>query len=337
MQIESLSLFLAVVESKSITKAAQKLYMTPQGASSAIRVLEKQLDTKLFERRASSLEITREGAAVAKEAKRVVDAYRRLQSVAAMQSSERRASPVLNVVASPFITQTLASVIEEYAHVHQDDVVVNIVEQNAYEIARIDFADDPGTIYLLDLPMDLGIVETNYSETFLDNVLAIDGYYEPFLLSSFMLRCSENSIYVSRKAVRWTELEKDRIACHNDAFLETIINHYVKRPKGATIGMKTIDIDILDAAIEHYGMVGLYGSFPVLFRERSHQPSEGVAVELKPRVSFVSGALCAYENTQAQNFVRYIRRLLNQSYGEYMRKNDPAAFFKKNSARRNRP
>ncbi|QOS66679.1 LysR family transcriptional regulator [Eggerthella guodeyinii] len=334
MQMESLSLFLAVAESKSIAKAAQRLYITPQGASAAIIALEKQLDVRLFDRSGAALELTKEGEAIAAEAERVVGSYRRLQSVAALQGGSPASRERFRVVVSPFAKRTLAPVIEEFGRIGDDDRVVDLVEASVYDMARRYDRLDAGTLYVLDLPMDLGIVAGDLPPGFLDAVLNDPGFFEPFLLSSFMLRCADGSAYSKKPWVRWSDLDMDKIACHNDAFLEQMIRHYLGRAGDGEPGMKVTNPDLLDAAVREQGMVSLFGSFPVIFRERNRQPTGGVAVELRPEASFVTGVVGGAGNAQASAFLRFMQRLLRQSFSSYMRRNDPDRFFEENGAAR---
>lgn len=48
MRVEYLKYFMAVVKYKSISKAANAVYLSPQGLSQAIQQLEKELDVSLF-------------------------------------------------------------------------------------------------------------------------------------------------------------------------------------------------------------------------------------------------------------------------------------------------
>ena len=50
MNTHQLECFEAVYREKSMNKAAKQLYMTPQGVSKAIQMLEGELDAELFER-----------------------------------------------------------------------------------------------------------------------------------------------------------------------------------------------------------------------------------------------------------------------------------------------
>ena len=246
---------------------------------------------RLFDRSGAALELTKEGEAVAAEAERVVGSYRRLQSVAALQGGSPASHERFRVVVSPFAKRTLAPVIEEFGRIGDDDRVVDLVEASVYDMARRYDRLDAGTLYVLDLPMDLGIVAGDLPPGFLDAVLNDPGFFEPFLLSSFMLRCADGSAYSKKPWVRWSDLDMDKIACHNDAFLEQMIRHYLGRAGDGEPGMKVTNPDLLDAAVREQGMVSLFGSFPVIFRERNRQPTGGVAVELRPEASFVTGVV----------------------------------------------
>lgn len=50
MNVKDLKSFEAVYEERGINQAAQKLFITPQGLSRNIKMLESELDTVLFER-----------------------------------------------------------------------------------------------------------------------------------------------------------------------------------------------------------------------------------------------------------------------------------------------
>lgn len=334
MQLESLSLFLAVAESKSIAKAAQRLYITPQGASAAIIALEKQLDVRLFDRSGAALELTKEGEAVASEAERVVSSYRRLQSVAALQGGSPAVRERFRVVVSPFAKRTLAPVVEEFGRLRNDEAVVELIETSVFDIAGSYDRLDERTLYVLDLPLELDIIANDLPAGFLAAVLGKPGFFRPFLCSSFMLRCADNSVYAKKPWVAWSDLPMDKIACHNDAFLEKMIRRYLGCADDGEPGMKVVNPDLLDTAVREQGMVGLFGSFPVLFRERNRQPTGGMAVELRPEASFVTGVIGGAVNAQADAFFRFMQRLLRQSFSAYMERNDPDSFFERNGASR---
>lgn len=335
MQIESLSLFLSVIESQSISKAAQKLYITPQGASSAIKALEKQLGVELFERVGTSIKLTPQGMEVAHEAEKVVGAFQKLQSVVAMQSNKAADHEILNVVATPFVRQTLTTVIQDYASYSNENAVVNIIEKNAFDIAGEYENLDDDTLYILDLPLDLEIAAEELSEGFCRDILNKDHpSFRPFVLSNFMIKCSEFSPYATKNTVKWTDISSDQIACHDDPFLIKIIGHFVPSSHGGSVGMKVSNTELIGTAVNQSGMVGISASLPVAFGERNWKRTiSGVAVEPKPKASFVTGVLGSSRNLHAQSFHRFMENLLAHLIPSYMKKNDPSDFYKKNRRR----
>lgn len=328
MQIESLSLFLAVVESKSLTKASKQFCITPQGASASIRTLEKQLDTQLFVRSSGgALEPTKEGIEIAKEAERVVGAYRSLQTVAAMQKSDRGRWAQLHVIVSPFVQQSIAFLIEDYAFRVDPELRTRIEVQSSFEIAAQFEKIDDNALYLIDLPLELKPLEDKYPADFIKKAVFEKDYFKPFLLSSFRLICSDNSAYAKRTAVSWSEIETEKLACHNDSFLLSVIGRQTNHGETVQPGLMTMDPDILDTAVNEYGMVGLCSSLPEPLRMQCQKAISGKTIPLEPKVSHVAGVLGASHNEEAAKLFDYIQRSLRQSFPTYIDENDPELFF----------
>lgn len=328
MQIESLSLFLAVVESKSLTKAAKQCCITPQGASASIRTLEKQLDTLLFERTGGgALEPTKEGLAIAREAERVVNAYRSLRSVAAMQKSEQGQWAQLKIVVSPFVHQSISSYIEEYAYLIDPEIQTNIEILSSFEMAAQFENMDDDTLCIIDLPLHLKSFEQSFPSSFIQKAVFEEGFFQPFLMSSFKLICSEGSAYANREFVKWAEIVTSRLACHNDPFLLAIIGQQIGAIEAIQPGLMTVDPDILDTAVNEYGMIGLCSSLPEPLRMQCQQAINGTTIPLEPRVSHVAGVLGYSHNPRATSFFDYILRVLRQSFPSYIEENDAALFF----------
>src|SRR5579871_5334019 len=73
MEIDRLREFAAIAESGSFSKAARRLRIAQPPLSRHIRQLETELGIKLFERSATGVEITREGALLLQQARAVLD------------------------------------------------------------------------------------------------------------------------------------------------------------------------------------------------------------------------------------------------------------------------
>ena len=75
MNFHQLETFVCVVEEKSFTKAAKKLYVSQPALSKTIRALEEEVGAKLFERSSYGLEITNEGNIIYSYAKDAIQYY----------------------------------------------------------------------------------------------------------------------------------------------------------------------------------------------------------------------------------------------------------------------
>jgi DNA-binding transcriptional LysR family regulator len=78
--------FLTVCEEKSISKAAKRCYLTQQGLSSSMKLLEDELEVPLFNRKANGIELTEFGIALREAAvpyinqhDQIVDRIRRIK------------------------------------------------------------------------------------------------------------------------------------------------------------------------------------------------------------------------------------------------------------------
>lgn len=73
MKIEHLEYFIEVVNSKSINKAAKKLYVTQPTVTSIIKSLENDLGFQLIERSHKGVKLTEKGKVVFEDAKKIVE------------------------------------------------------------------------------------------------------------------------------------------------------------------------------------------------------------------------------------------------------------------------
>lgn len=79
MTIRHLEIFVQVYREQSITRAAEKLYMTQPAVSVAIRELENHYDVALFERLGRRLYVTGEGQALYARAVQLLEEFRGLE------------------------------------------------------------------------------------------------------------------------------------------------------------------------------------------------------------------------------------------------------------------
>ena len=69
--LTDLRLFVAIAEERNLTRGAARVHLAPSSASHRLRLLEEELGTPLFERRARGLALTRAGDALLRNARQV--------------------------------------------------------------------------------------------------------------------------------------------------------------------------------------------------------------------------------------------------------------------------
>jgi DNA-binding transcriptional LysR family regulator len=90
IEFRHLEHFLAVVDAKSFTKAAARVYVVQSTISASIKTLETDLGATLFDRDTHSVQLTEAGVALVPEARRVLaDLERARDAVAAVQGVVR--------------------------------------------------------------------------------------------------------------------------------------------------------------------------------------------------------------------------------------------------------
>ena len=73
MELRTLRYFVTVAREMSISKAAAKLYLSPQAVSSHIQRLEEECETPLFERSTRQLRLTYAGERVLEHAQKILE------------------------------------------------------------------------------------------------------------------------------------------------------------------------------------------------------------------------------------------------------------------------
>lgn len=142
--IEELVAFRAVVDTGSITAAAEQLGQTVSGISRALSRLEQKLATTLMRRTTRRLELTEEGAAFLQRTRAILDAI----DDAEEQMAARRQQPAgrLRVnAASPFMLHAVVPLVPEFRRLFPqidleldtDDLPIDLLERRTDIAIRI--------------------------------------------------------------------------------------------------------------------------------------------------------------------------------------------------------
>lgn len=105
--------FLAVIDSGSISAAAEQLGQTPSGVSRALGRLEDKLGTTLLTRTTRRLHLTAEGEAYLRHARAIIDAVESAEEQMAARR-ERPAGRLRVDAAMPFVLHVIAPLVAGY-------------------------------------------------------------------------------------------------------------------------------------------------------------------------------------------------------------------------------
>jgi len=142
--VEELLAFRTVVDTGSITAAAEQLAQTVSGVSRALSRLEQKLDTTLLRRTTRRLELTEEGAAFLQRTRAILDAIDEAEE----QMAARRQQPAgrLRVnAASPYMLHAVVPLIAEFRRrypqisleLDTDDLPIDLLERRTDIAIRI--------------------------------------------------------------------------------------------------------------------------------------------------------------------------------------------------------
>jgi DNA-binding transcriptional LysR family regulator len=101
MEIYQIRTFLAVVEERSVTRAAKRLFTTPPSVSAHVKALEDELGVVLFERSSKGMGLTQAGQAIRVKAEQVLHAAQEVADKAATLKRELQGGLEIGLNADP--------------------------------------------------------------------------------------------------------------------------------------------------------------------------------------------------------------------------------------------
>ena len=120
MEIKDLEYIRAVCECKSITRASRQLYLTPQGLSKIIKNVENELNTTLFIRTPSGMELTESGKYLYEQLPELLDSYAAMASeIRCIEQSQNHEIDLLSAygILRLVTPECLEAFREEYPHI----------------------------------------------------------------------------------------------------------------------------------------------------------------------------------------------------------------------------
>ena len=187
MNFRQLEIFVRVVEEKSFTKAAKKLYVSQPALSKSIRALEDDVEKVLFERSAYGLELTEDGKTVYKYAKDAIEYYNnRIAEMRAVLSPKKN---ILRVGIPPSAgTIYFSKVVYKFSIAHPE-----------FDIQVMDISSKNASALVLGDMLDLGVVLLPFE----DSAVEVKCVYS----SEAALVVPEGHHFAQREQVAFSELE----------------------------------------------------------------------------------------------------------------------------------
>ncbi|WP_148876214.1 LysR family transcriptional regulator [Serratia marcescens] len=142
--LEELLAFISVVDSGSITAAADRLGQTTSGISRALSRLENKLDTPLMRRTTRRLELTEEGQSFLSHARAIISSVENAEEQMAMRRQMPAGRLRVNA-AAPFMAHVLVPMVAEFRRrfplieleLDTDDRNIDLLEKRADIAIRI--------------------------------------------------------------------------------------------------------------------------------------------------------------------------------------------------------
>jgi DNA-binding transcriptional LysR family regulator len=231
MNIKLLEAFLAVIDNKTMSAAAEKLFTTQPNISLMIKDLENYYSTRLFNRVSRNLYLTPDGIKLEKYARRVVANFEEMNK--AMFSQNK----IIRIGSSVTIGQYLLNRYLKKLKFSMQNIDFEIVINNTEEIERL----------ILDNRLDVAIVEGKiYSknitevEILIDELIAVIGYDYPLNINIEKLSDLEQLPWISRED-----------GSHNRNQFEIDMNERKIHPK---VVFKATNLETIIQAVENnYG------------------------------------------------------------------------------------
>jgi DNA-binding transcriptional LysR family regulator len=190
MNIKLLEAFLAVIDNKTMSAAAERLFTTQPNISLMIKDLENYYSTRLFNRVSRNLYLTPDGIKLEKYARKVVANFKEMNEAMFNQNK------IIRIGSSVTVGQYLLNGYLKKLKASMQNINFEVVVNNTEEIERL----------ILDNRLDIAIVEGKINsksitevEILIDELIAVIGYDYPININIEKLSDLEQLPWISRE------------------------------------------------------------------------------------------------------------------------------------------
>lgn len=196
MRLEQLTYFKKLAETGSITAASQQLYISQQALSTAIKKLENELHTQLFQRTSRGVVLTVQGEYLLEETSKILD---KIDEIKFHLLTENKNEVHLKIGALPVVARHLLPKSISYFYKNFPNAHLNIAEMSSLSIIQ----------QLQNSVIDLGFFSTlSINGTEDDFQTKIDMPFTPIMHLSFSVIVCKDHPLNKYNAVSFTQLTK---------------------------------------------------------------------------------------------------------------------------------
>lgn len=236
MTLRHLKILVAVCQTNSITKAAEKLYMSQPSVSIAVRELEKYYDQLIFERIYRKLHITPFGAELYQYAARIVSLFDEMEAMARLHQSDH----IIRIGAGITAGQIMVpAVLTEFKKDYPSVDVTVMVNNDHAELKRA----------LLENKIDFAVAESVAEDPAMKVLFSIT--------TPLVAVCHRDNPLSAKTAVTAEELCRERIlARQKGSYTRTAMDSFfASRNLTATPAWESIDgLALLNAVRRNMGV-----------------------------------------------------------------------------------
>jgi LysR family transcriptional regulator, transcriptional activator of the cysJI operon len=180
------SVFMAVAENLSFSKAANDLNISQPAVTRHIKELEERYKTSLFERKSNKIYLTKAGEKVYNALKGIAQQYRNLDfEIGQLHDS---ISGEFKIGASSTISQYIIPKVIASFHKRYPKIQIYLINGNSFEMEKL----------LLDNQVDLALVENHSSQSGIR--------YRDFLDDELIVVTGKDSVYAKRENITRDDL-----------------------------------------------------------------------------------------------------------------------------------
>ena len=176
MEMKELAYFIAIAEERSISKAAERLFMAQSSLSQFLSILENNVGSKLFVRTSRGVRLTQEGELMLQYAYKTLSEYRSVQNEIKDMKQLKSGRVIMGI--SSFRGSYLLPPVLNAFRLEHPDVKVEIVEQNSMALEQMILA---GEIDIALLVMSEADPRLNIQPVMKDEICLITSHTHPVM------------------------------------------------------------------------------------------------------------------------------------------------------------